>query len=169
MKTRRTNTRALTLVECVCSITIIAFTAGTVLPVVNSATGAFIANDTARDTSEGVAYAMDRCLALLRDAPPATTGTGLNISSASASAIQFTDLRGLTLSGTTLNVIGSDNVSSPLLRDVSAFQIEYFAQNGTSSTSGTPASTWLFNVTITSSSGFSLRGCAFARVKALSP
>ena len=77
MTTPRPSRRAYTLVECVCAITVIAVTAAVVLPVIGSATTAYANATTARDVSEDVAYALDRCAAMLRDTPPAATAASI--------------------------------------------------------------------------------------------
>lgn len=160
------RTRGFTLVECVCSITIIAVTAAIVMPTIDSAATGYVNASRARDVSEGTAYAMDRCVAILRDTPPSTTSGMMDITTATATSVQFADKRGLMLSGTTLNLIGTDGISVPLLRNVSSFTLDYLDQDGKTSVLATPGKTWRYNVTIVAS-GFELRGGAFIRARLL--
>ncbi len=158
--------RAFTLVECMCSITVIAVTAAIVMPVIDSAATSYVSATKARDVSEGTAYSMDRCVAVLRDTPPSTTSGMMAISTATATSVQFTDKRGLSLVGTTLNLIGTDGALVPLLRNVTTFNLDYFDQDGKTSVLSTPGKTWRFNITIVAS-GFELRGGAFIRARLL--
>lgn len=157
---------AFTLVECVCAITVIAVTAAVVLPVISSSTTAYANATAARDVSEDVAYAMDRCLAMLRDTPPAATAGSLALSSASASGVTFSDGRALSYASGVLSLTDATGASAPLLRGMESFSLGCFAQNGTTSTMATPASTWIFTVRLRKS-GFELRGAAFVRARSL--
>lgn len=156
--------RAYTLVECVCAIVVISITAAVVLPVVSSATTSYANAATARDVSEGAAYAMDRCLAMLRDTPPSHTIGRLAVASASSAGVAFSDGRAISFSGGVLTLTDADGASAPLLRGVEAFSLGLWAQDGTTSTMGAPETTWIYSVTIRKS-GFELRGAAFARAR----
>ena len=158
--------RAFTLVECVCAITVIAVTSAVVLPVVNSATTSFVSAARARDISENTAYAMDRCLLMLRSAPLNAAATSVDVTSASATGITFSDRRSLSLAGGVLSMSDTSGVRVPLLKNVETFTLGQYAQNGTSSTAGTPGATWIYTVTI-KSGGFELRGTAFVRARSL--
>lgn len=164
---RRSNPRrAYTLVECVCAITVISVTAAVVLPVVCGATTSYVNAAAARDVSEDAAYAMDRCLAMLRDTPPSATIGRLAVSSASAAGVTFSDGRSLSFTGGVLTLTDAEGASAPLLRGVEAFTLELWAQDGTTSTLADPETTWIYGVTIRKS-GFELRGRAFARARSL--
>lgn len=162
----RPSRRAFTLVECVCAITVIAITSAVVLPVVGSATTAFANAASARDTSEGVAYAVDRCAALLRDTPPTAAGGALAIASASASAITLSDGRAIAFSGGVLSLTDATGASGPLLRGVESFSLGLFGQDGATSTLAAPATTWVYTLRLRKA-GFELRTVVFARARSL--
>lgn len=156
--------RGFTLVECVCAISIIAVTSAVVLPVVNSATTSFVNAARARDISENTAYAMDRCLLMLREAPMNQAGTEVDVSTANAAGVVFADGRGLSFAAGVLSITDADGVTAPLLRNVESFELGHLAQDGTTSTLGTAGETWIYSVSIRSA-GFELRGRAFVRAR----
>lgn len=156
--------RGYTLVECVCAITVISVVSAVVLPLVSSATTSYANASSARDVSEDVAFALDRCLATLRDTPPAAAIGSVAISSASASEITFSDGRSLSCAGGVLSMTDDQGVTAPLLRGVEDFSLGLWAQNGSTSTMASPATTWIYSVTL-KKAGFELRGCAFIRAR----
>jgi hypothetical protein len=150
----------------VCAITVIGISSAVVLPVVNSATTSYVNAARARDVSVNTAYAMDRCVMLLRDSPMNSAGTSVDITSVSATHILFADRRGLSFSGGVLTMTDASGQTAPLLRGVESFSLTCLAQNGTTSTTGAPGSTWIYNVTIRSA-GFELRSTAFVRARSI--
>jgi hypothetical protein len=154
------------MIECVCAITVLAAVVSGVLPVVSGATTAYATATRARDVSENTAYALDRVLLLLRDTPVRTTDGHADLASASATHATLGDGRGVRLDGTTLTLVAADGTTAPLLRGVEAFEIGAFSQAGTTSTLGTPGSTWVYTVRLRAS-GFELRGLAFVRARSM--
>lgn len=158
--------RGFTLLECACAIVVIGVTAAAVLPALNASTDVFVATSRARETCDNVAYAMDRTLAMLRDTRLNGTSGNAEIAAASAGSISFSDGRSLSLSGTTLMLSAQGAPPSPLLRDVEVFEIGLFAQDGVTSTMGSPGQTWLYTIRI-KVGGFELSGRAFIRARSM--
>src|SRR5262249_55413076 len=115
------RTRAFTLVEATVAIIIISCTAACIVPVVFSAGDAYANSATVRRTAERGAYAMERVVRLLRDAPAGATRGTLDITSASATLVRFGDGRGAELSGTTLSLRDTSGTLSPLCDGVTTF------------------------------------------------
>lgn len=155
--------RAFTLVELTVTVVVMGVIAAMLIPVIHGAADAYGSSVSTRQTSERVAYAMERTLRLLRDVPLGAVAGTVGIPSASSDQVTFSDGRRLRLDSGTLLYTDS-GVESPLCRRVETFRIDYLGEDGVSSTLSTPANTQRFNVTI-SSDGFELRGAAFARVR----
>ncbi|GJQ28520.1 MAG: hypothetical protein HBSAPP03_04040 [Phycisphaerae bacterium] len=160
--------RAATLVELVVSITILAIVAGVSMPVIAGATDAYAGAAEARRACERGAYALEKSIRLLRDAPDGDSPGTLGIASASATEIVFTDGRGLRLTGTTLSLLSPGGGSSVLCEDVDSFALTCLASDGRTSTAASLTSTQRFHVSLTVRS-FSLHAAAFPRMKAVTP
>lgn len=158
--------RAATLVELVASITVLAVVGGASLPIISGATDAYAGAAETRRACERGAYAMERAIRLLRDAPEGASAGTVGIASATASEIVFTDGRGLRLSGDTLLLLSPGGVQSTLCEDVDAFAIACLADDGRTSTASDLSTTQRFHVEITVRS-FNLRAAAFPRIKAV--
>lgn len=162
-RSRRTPS-GFTLVECICAITVIAVVSAVVLPVINSATTSFINAARARDASENVAYAIDRCVNLLQDAPLRANDRSISIRSANSTSIRFTDDRGLSLAGTVLSIHDSGGATAVLLRDVQTFSIGYFAADGVTGTASSPEDSWICTLQIRHAD-FELRTSVYLRTR----
>lgn len=158
---------AFTLVEVMVSVVVLGVIAAVTLPVVSGVTNSYAAAADVREKTERVAFAMDRCLRLLRECPAGADASAVSITSASPSAVVLGDGRGLQLSGTDLLLL-SGSSTSPLCRNVTAFVITYRGTDGTTSTQGTPGSTHCFDVSITAD-GVTLSGSAFPRARMIKP
>jgi len=159
--------RGLTLVEMMASIVVIGIVCALVMPVILGASDSYAAAINARNGMEAVAFAMDRSVRLLREAPVGASANTLGVSIAQPAQLRFTDGRGLELdvSGNLL-LRDAAGITYPLLDQVTTFQIDYLGTDGVTSTSGTPTSTQRFRVKIVSR-GIELRAAAFARVGGL--
>lgn len=154
--------RAATLVELMCSITIISIVAALVLPVITGAAENYAAMNAARGATERVSFAMERCVRLLRDVPRESTGNNLAISSANSTSIVFSDGRGVEKIGDVLFWRDSTG-SSVICESVESFTIDYLAQDGVTSVLGSPATARRFNITLRAA-GAEIRCSATARV-----
>lgn len=169
MSRRRSNParrRAATLVELIVSITVLAIVGGISLPVILGATDAYAGAAETRRACERGAYALERAIRLLRDAPEGSTAGTVGITSVTASEIVLTDGRGLRLTGTTLYLLGSGGVQSTLCENVDAFSISCLADDGITSTASAPINTQRFHISLTVRS-FALRAAVFPRIKAV--
>ncbi len=156
--------RGLTLLELVASILIMSVISASVFPVIASAADAYASATRARKDTERIAFALERCIRLLREAEGTTPVGGLDITTAQTDRIVFADGRGLSLSGTDLYYLESGQPDSPLCRDVTLFRIDYISDDGIKDAIGDPTTTQRFNITLTTG-GMTLTGSAFARAR----
>lgn len=163
MKPRSIQPRAFTLVELTVTVVVMSVVAALLIPVIHGAADAYGSSVSTRQTSERVAYAMERTLRLLRDVPLGASDGTVGISSAGDDSITFSDGRSLRLESGAI-ILTDSGVDAPLCREVQAFEIKYLAEDGRTSTIATPTTTQRFSVTI-KSGNFELRGAAFARVR----
>lgn len=165
MTTHRPNS-AFTLVEALVAIVVIAVVAATVMPVISSATDAYTSATRTRQAASDTAFALDRCVALVRDIPPDPDNPAkLAVHTATATQLRLADGRGVRLDGATLLLRSAEGVEAPLLRGVEAFELTYLAQDGVAH-AASPADTWRINIAV-KASGFDLRTGAFIRVRAV--
>lgn len=154
----------MTLVEMMASIVVLSVVGATTLPLL------FVAGDSLADatqtrrSAEHAAFAMDRTIRLLREAPEGATRGTLAISSASPSSVRFGDGRGIELTGSTLYLYDSAGTRAVLCEDVRTFTLGYLAKDGTTSTLATPATTQRFTISM-NVGGMELGSAAFARVR----
>lgn len=168
MRPNARQRRGATLVELIVSITIIAIVAGVSLPVIHGATDAYASAAEVRRAAERGAYAMEKAVRLLRDAPEGSGGPGtLGIATATATHIEFDDGRGLRLDGTTLRLLQPDGTEPVLCEDVEAFSISYLMQDGATSALAAPSGTQRFHISM-KVRGFELRTCVMARLRMIS-
>lgn len=154
-----------TLVEMMCATVVIGVSAATVAPAIFSATTAAANAARVRGAVNGLAYAMDRTIGLLRDVPASKTdATAVDVASASTTGVKFGDGRSLLLDSGVLVMVDAKGDKAPLLRDVTNFRIDYLDQAGVADVSASPGKTWVFGVSITAS-GVTLSGRAFARAR----
>lgn len=165
MPTTRPFRCAFTLLEGLLSIVIIAVIAAVTLPVVSGAADNYADAAAARRSTENVAFAMERAVRFLRDAPGGATANTIGITSATPTEVVFSDGTSLSLAGDKLMLTdetGSGN--GVLLHDVDEFELRYLAHDGVSDCSATPQSTHRFSITI-KAGGAELRCIAFPRVR----
>jgi type II secretory pathway pseudopilin PulG len=160
--------RGFTLVEATAAIIIISSISACIVPVIFSAADAYANTAAVRRSSEKGAYAMERIIRMLRDAPAGGARGTLDITIAASNKIRFSDGHGAEVSGSTLNLRAADGTLSPLCDNITTFTIDFLANDGVTSTLATPTTTQRFNVTIVTD-GFELRSSALARVRVLDP
>jgi hypothetical protein len=156
------------LVEVTMTVLILSVVSASVVPIVFTAGDAYANASNVRRTAEKTAYAMERVVRTLRDTPAGTVRGTLDIVTASPSEVRFGSGKGIELTGTTLYERATDGTLSPLCDQVTSFTIQYFGNDGVTSTTATPGSTQRFNVTIVCD-GFELRSGVLARVRVVDP
>ncbi len=157
--------RAFTLLEGVLSIMVIAIIAALTLPVVNGATDNYTQAAAARGATENVAFAMERAVRLLRDAPAGLGPNTLGISTAATNEVIFSNNTSIGLKGSSLMLMTNGGAGEGvLLSNVETFELQYLGEDGTTSTLATPTSTQRFLVTIRAG-GAELRCVVFPRVR----
>lgn len=154
--------RGISMLEMVASIVVTGIIAVTVLPLVNGAVDAHSKAAAIREETEGLAFAMERIIRVLRDTPAGTSTGTVGITTATGSSITLSDGRSFTLSMTDL-VMRQGGVSSVLCRNVTTLEFTYLGENGMTSTSGSPDLTRRINVRIVGRNT-ELRSSAFIRV-----
>ncbi len=164
---RRTR-RGLTLLEVTLSMVIIAVIAAIVVPVTASLGDAYASAADTREAAEDAAYALDRVVRLLREAPESGVPGQIGFARVESSAVEFTDNRAVELIDTDLVLTDASGVQGILCRQVAAFEIGYLAADGATETAATPEETRRFTVRLVAR-GVELRGAAFARVTIVQP
>ncbi|MCB9846462.1 MAG: type II secretion system protein [Phycisphaeraceae bacterium] len=157
-----------TLLETLMAIVVLAVVGATVVPLIGSSVDVYASASDAREISDRAAFAMERCVRLLREAPGEIDTGDLDITVAEPSRVEFGDGRGLSLDGEVLLMHVDADVTAPLCRDVSSFTIQYLGSDGLTDTLDTPGLTDRFVVSITTSS-LTLSGAAFCRLHMVRP
>ncbi len=152
-----------TLLELLASIVVMSVISATIMPVIASASDSYVVARQVRSTTEQAAFALDRVTRITRQAPIGANDTGLAVVSASVRAIEFSDGTGVQLLGTTLEMLVPGDTPVPLCFEVESFSIEYLADDGVTSTLGTPELTQRFVFTIVVD-GVTLKTLVFPRV-----
>lgn len=162
MTLRRKSRTGVTLLETVCAITVLAVISAAALPVVSGAVESHSQSVLTRRQADSAAYAMERTVRMLRDVPKGSVTGTIAIASATVSSITFVDGRSLSLSGGNLT-LNDGTRTSVLCRSVTAFEITYLGENGTTNTLSIPTATRRFNIRMVVGN-VEFRSSAFARV-----
>jgi type II secretory pathway pseudopilin PulG len=109
------------MLEMVASIVITGIIAVTVLPLINGAVDAQSKAAAVRVETENLAFAMERMVRTLRDAPEGTTNGTVGITSASTSSIALSDGRQFSL-GSGEVTMRAGGTSATLCRGVTALE-----------------------------------------------
>lgn len=158
---------AFSLVEVVASVVVLGVVAAVLLPLISGVAGAYAAAADVREKTERVAFALDRCVRLLRETPAGADASTVAIDVAADDLVRFSDGRGLELSGDVL-LLRTPSGTSPLCRAVSSFQVSFLAADGVTSTLAVPADTHSYHVSIVAD-GVTLGAAAFPRCRMIKP
>lgn len=139
-----------TLLELLAAIIVISIISAVVLPVITSASDSYTTTRDVRNSTERMAYALDRVSRIIRQAPIGAGGAGLGVQSATAESLQFTDDTGFDLDGTDFRMLVPGQDPAVICFDVDALSIIYLAKDGVTSTLATPEETHRIAITITS-------------------
>lgn len=162
----RTPARGFTLVELLASIVVLAIIGAVVLPLVATATSRYRIATDQRAAVERVAYALDRVVRLIREAPAGPGGT-LDLASASADALRFGDGRGIEMASGDLVLRLPDGTTGVLCPDVDVVELRYIAADGVTDVGATdPARAWRVEVRL-GAAGVELIAAAFPRVRTM--
>lgn len=160
--TRQTR-RAFTILEMAVTVIVLSIIAASILPVLNASTNAYANAASVRDATEHAAFAMDRCVRMLRETPDDAQAGTPDITRAEASAIEFGDGNGVELDEGTLWQLSPGSPRVPLCRDVTEFQIDYLGADGVTDTMASPSETKRYGLKLVTG-GIELRCAAFIRV-----
>ena len=139
-----------TLLELLAAVVVMSIISVVVLPVLTSASESYTTTRDIRSRTEHVAYALDRISRMIREAPIGADELGVGIQSATASSLLFTDGTGLEMNAGQLELVVPGESNALLCERVDAFEIEYLASDGVTSTLASPTQTHRIAVTITS-------------------
>ncbi len=139
MRTRTAPpTRGFTLLELVAAIMVMSIIAATIMPVIQAALESYTVARQVRSSTERAGFALDRITRIVRQAPIGNNDTGIGITTATANSIEFSDGTGVQLVGTTLEMLVPGEQPVPLCFDVESLLVQYFADDGVTTTHLTP-------------------------------
>jgi len=161
--------RVFTLVELIASMVVLGVVASVSAPLIANASDAFVTSSDHRDVAESLSHAMDRCVRLLRAAPATAPGSGQpDIAVAASDNIELADGSELELVGTTLLLTPAGGAPATLCTGVTAFDLAYRSEDGTTNTLAAPENTQRIEIHI-EAGGQSLRCVVFLRIATGSP
>jgi type II secretory pathway pseudopilin PulG len=164
MKRYKSHTaHAFTILELLAAIVVMSVISVTLMPVMSAASESYTVSRQVRSSTERAGFAIDRILRVIREAPIGTDNSGVGITSATSSSVEFSDGSGLQLTGTTLEMLVPGSSPVPLCFDVELFEIQYFADDGVTSSSLTPSTTHRFGIKLTTDN-VTMSAVAFPRV-----
>jgi prepilin-type N-terminal cleavage/methylation domain-containing protein len=133
---------AFTLVELIAVMAILSVLAAVTAPLIASAGQAYTDASNQRSAIASLAHALDRASRVLAE----STGP---VALAARQRIVMTDGAELRLIGTTLWLTTPGQSASPLCQDVTAFNIQFRADDGATNTASNPANTQRINLVVT--------------------
>lgn len=137
-----------TLLEVLAAVLIMGVIGAVVLPVVATASESYTVTREVRNSTEQVAFALDRVSRVVRQAPIGAGDTGLGVQTASASSLEFTDGTGFRLEAGDLVMLVPGEDAALLCAEVDSLEISYLASDGQTSTLATPTETHRIVVTM---------------------
>lgn len=139
-----------TLLELIAAVLVMSIISSVLLPVLTTASESYTTTRSIRTSTEQVAYALDRIARIIRQAPIGPAELGVGIQSATTSSLQFTDGTGFLLNNGEMEMLVPGNGNATLCPDIDALTIQYFGDDGVTSTFLTPELSHRISVTITS-------------------
>lgn len=147
---RRNNPKAFTLLELTAAVVVMSIISVVLLPVLSAASDAYITTRTIRTSTEQSAYALDRIARIIRQAPIGPGDEGVGIQSATLTSLEFTDGTGFEINDGALEMLVPGSTNAKLCPNIDDLVIQYFADDGITSTLATPTQTHRICVTLTS-------------------
>ena len=142
--------RAFTLLELLAAVLVMSVISAVLLPVISSASESYTTTRDVRTRTERVALALDRISRLIREAPVGDGDSGIGVSQATSSSLEFIDGNGFQLESGSLMLLVPDRYPVVLCDDVDDVVVQYLGDDGVVNTIATPGSTHRFVVTVTS-------------------
>lgn len=147
----RISNLGFTLLEMLAAIVVMSIISVTLMPVLGGASESYAVAREVRSSTERAAFALDRITRVVRKAPIGAADTGVGITSATVSSIEFSDGTGFQLVGTTLEMLVPSSTPVPLCFNVDSFVVQYTGDDGVSDALLTPTLTHRFTFTIETS------------------
>lgn len=142
--------RAFTLLELLAAVLVMSVISAVLLPVISSASESYTTTRDVRTRTERVALALDRISRLIREAPVGDGDSGIGVTQATSSSLEFTDGNGFLLENGSLMLLVPDMYPVILCDDVDDVVVQYLGDDGVVNTIAAPGSTHRFVVTVTS-------------------
>jgi prepilin-type N-terminal cleavage/methylation domain-containing protein len=146
----RSTRGAFTLLELVAAVLVLSIISAVLMPVLSSASESYTTTRSIRTSTEQAAYALDRVARIIRQAPIGAGDAGVGILTATSTSLEFTDGTGFELNNGALEMLVSGTGNAKLCPNVDDLSIQYFADDGITSTLTAPTITHRICVTITS-------------------
>ncbi len=131
MNTMTPYRRAFTLLELVAAILVMSIISVTIFPVIHSASESFISARQARSSTEQAAFALDRIVRVIRQAPIGTDESGVGITASTSSSLTLSDGNGFQLTSSTLELLVPGSSPVPLCKDVDTLELTLLKDDGT--------------------------------------
>lgn len=132
------HTCAFTLLELLATVVIMGVIGAVLVPVMTSSSESYTTTRDVRNRTEHAAYALDRLVRLVREAPIGTDGTGIGVQSAGATSLTFTDGTGVVYADGRIELQVPGQPNALLCDAVDAFNIDYLGEDGRTSTLANP-------------------------------
>ncbi len=157
-----TNARAFTLLEVTVSITVLAIVAAVLAPTISGLADTYATTQRVGRSTEAAAFAMDRVIRAIREAPESATPGELAIAEAGEGVIRMSDGWEVRLQGGELLEIAPGGDASVLCSQVERFVVIPLAGDGASA--ATPAAAHTLRVGLTAG-GLELWSIGLPRVR----
>lgn len=156
--------RGFTLIELMASTVIVGILAGVVAPIILQLSTAHGLSSEQRQAAQAVGAATERVVRMIREAPALTVGShSPDITTAAPSLLQFGSGHRVELIGSTLWLTVPGESASPLLQNVSLFNLTYLGDDGVTDTSLSLLVTQRINIRL-AAGGFEIDTAAFIRI-----
>lgn len=141
---------AFTLLELIAAVLVMSIISVVLLPVLTTASESYTTTRSIRTSTEQVAFALDRMARIVRQAPIGTDDTGVGISSATVSSIEFFDNTGFAFNNGAIEMLVPGASNAKLCPNVDDLSIQFLAEDGITSTLAAPTTTHRVCITVTS-------------------
>ena len=127
---RSVRVSGFSLLELVVATTVMSIISVVVMPFIVTATDVYaVSRDTRADTDR-VLFALERAARVIREAPMAGDGSGLDVMTANQTEFVFNDGSGFRIDGTEFQLLKAGGQASVLCNDVDQIRLAYFDSAG---------------------------------------